>query len=59
MTGPYVFGRHQPASHTIIHVSDPHFLAGGALLGGRYEVERTFARTLGRSGRSTQPPLRS
>lgn len=46
MTGPYVFGRHQPASHTIIHVSDPHFLAGGALLGGRYEVERTFARTL-------------
>lgn len=46
MTGRYVFGRHQPASHTIIHVSDPHFLAGGALLGGRYEVERTFARTL-------------
>lgn len=45
MSGPYVFGRHQPASHTIIHVSDPHFLAGGAALGGRYDVEATFART--------------
>src|SRR6218665_2315356 len=42
----YVFGRHQPASHVIIHVSDTHFLAGGAKLGGRYEVDRTFARTL-------------
>lgn len=46
MPGPYVFGRHEPASHTIIHVSDPHFLAGGARLGGRYDVEETFARTL-------------
>lgn len=46
MPGPYVFGRHQPASHTIIHVSDPHFLADGARLGGRYDVEDTFARTL-------------
>ncbi|MFJ2368461.1 phosphodiesterase [Microbacterium sp. NPDC087665] len=46
MPGPYVFGRHQPASHTIIHVSDPHFLAEGARLGGRYDVETTFARTL-------------
>lgn len=45
MSGPYVFGRHQPASHTIIHVSDPHFLAGGAALGDRYDVEATFART--------------
>lgn len=42
----YVFGRHQPASHVIVHVSDPHFLAGGARLGGRYDVERNFARTL-------------
>ena len=46
MPGPYVFGRHQPASHTIIHVSDPHFLAEGARLSGRYDVEDTFARTL-------------
>lgn len=44
--GQYVFGRHQPPSHVIIHVSDPHFLAGGAPLGGRYDVEANFARTL-------------
>ena len=42
----YVFGRHEPASHVLIHVSDPHFLAGGASLGGRYDVEANFARTL-------------
>ncbi|MEV4735446.1 MULTISPECIES: metallophosphoesterase [unclassified Microbacterium] len=50
MTAPseseYVFGRHRPASHVVVHVSDPHFLAGGAHLGGRYDVESTFARTL-------------
>src|SRR5690606_21386684 len=46
MPGPHVFGRHRPASHTVIHVSDPHFLAGGAVLGGRYDVEATFSRTL-------------
>ncbi|WP_372969525.1 phosphodiesterase [Microbacterium sp.] len=44
--GQYVFGRHQPPSHVVIHVSDPHFLAGGAPLGGRYDVEANFARTL-------------
>ncbi|WP_337003510.1 MULTISPECIES: phosphodiesterase [unclassified Microbacterium] len=43
---PYVFGRHEPASHVIIHVSDPHFLAAGAHLGGRYDVAANFARTL-------------
>lgn len=42
----FVFGRHDPASHVVIHVSDPHFLAGGARLGGRYDVESNFARTL-------------
>lgn len=42
----YVFGRHRPASHVIVHVSDPHFLAGGRRLGGRYDVEASFARTL-------------
>ena len=46
MPGPHVFGRRQPASHTIIHVSDPHFLAGGAQLADRFDVEQTFARTL-------------
>lgn len=42
----YAFGRHEPASHVLIHVSDPHFLAEGARLGGRYDVEANFARTL-------------
>lgn len=42
----YAFGRHRPASHVIVHVSDPHFLADGRRLGGRYDVETTFARTL-------------
>jgi 3',5'-cyclic AMP phosphodiesterase CpdA len=42
----HAFGRHRPASHVLIHVSDPHFLAGGARLGGRYDVEANFARTL-------------
>lgn len=40
------FGRSAPAQRVIIHLSDPHFLAAGALLGGRYAVEETFARTL-------------
>ncbi|MEV7609297.1 metallophosphoesterase [Microbacterium sp. NPDC089320] len=42
----FVFGRHDPATHVIIHVSDPHFLADGARLGGRYDVESNFGRTL-------------
>lgn len=41
-----VFGRHEQPSHVIIHVSDPHYLAGGVKLGGRYDVESNFARTL-------------
>lgn len=43
---PPVFGRYEPASHVLIHVSDPHFLADGGALGGQYDVESTFARTL-------------
>lgn len=42
----HVFGRHQPASHVVVHVSDTHFLAGGAKLGGRYDVDTSLARTL-------------
>ncbi|MEJ1088790.1 phosphodiesterase [Microbacterium sp. Mu-80] len=46
MAAPYVFGRHAPASHVIVHVSDPHLLAGGARLGGVYDVDSTLAVTL-------------
>ncbi|UNK69555.1 metallophosphoesterase [Microbacterium sp. H1-D42] len=46
MSAPYVFGRHEPASHVIVHVSDPHLLDGGGRLGGQYDVENTLAHTL-------------
>ncbi len=46
MSERYAFGGHAPASHTIVHLSDPHFLAGGARLGGRFDVERNFERML-------------
>lgn len=46
MSARYAFGRHEPASHVIVHVSDPHLLADGAALGGRYDVETNLARTL-------------
>lgn len=41
-----MFGRYEPASHVIVHVSDPHFLAEGRRLGGRFDVQASFARTL-------------
>ncbi|VXB05655.1 3',5'-cyclic adenosine monophosphate phosphodiesterase CpdA [Microbacterium sp. 8M] len=40
------FGRYAPPTHTLVHLSDPHLLAGGAALGGRFDVDRTLARTL-------------
>ena len=46
MAAPYVFGRHAPASHVIVHVSDPHLLADGARLGGVYDVDSTLSLTL-------------
>lgn len=46
MSAPFVFGSHDPASHVIVHVSDPHLLAGGARLGERYDVDAMLGRTL-------------
>lgn len=40
------FGRHRPATHTVIHLSDPHFLAGGARHPGGADSDANFARTL-------------
>ncbi len=40
------FGRHDPASHTLVHLSDPHFLAGGARHPGGADTESNFQRTL-------------
>lgn len=42
------FGRHAPASHTLLHLSDTHFLGGDALLGGAVDTERNLRRTLDR-----------
>lgn len=46
MSASFAFGRHAPASHVIVHISDPHLLAGGARLGGRFDVDDTLERTL-------------
>ena len=40
------FGRYPSASHTLIHLSDPHFLAGGARHPGGADSDANFARTL-------------
>lgn len=46
MATQFAFGMYPPASHTVIHLSDTHFLAGGARLGGRFDVEENFHHTL-------------
>lgn len=46
MSERFAFGSHAPASHTIVHLSDPHFLEGGALLSGRFPVEKNFSQML-------------
>lgn len=46
MSASFAFGSHAPASHVIVHISDPHLLAGGARLGGQFDVDDTLHRTL-------------
>lgn len=46
-----VFGSHQPPSHTIIHLSDPHFVAGGARHSGGADSDGNLAHTLAAIGR--------
>jgi len=46
MTALPAFGRHEAASHTIIHLSDPHLLAGGARHAGGADSDANLARTL-------------
>ncbi|MDR6868628.1 3',5'-cyclic AMP phosphodiesterase CpdA [Microbacterium resistens] len=40
------FGRYAPPTHTLVHLSDPHLLAGGERLGGRFDVDASLERTL-------------
>jgi len=42
------FGQHDPAHHTLIHISDTHLLAGDALLGGEYDTRANLAAMLDR-----------
>ncbi|PKI91905.1 phosphodiesterase [Actinomycetales bacterium SN12] len=46
MSASFAFGSHPPASHVIVHISDPHLLADGARLADRFDVESTLQRTL-------------
>ncbi|MFC4139046.1 MULTISPECIES: phosphodiesterase [unclassified Microbacterium] len=46
MTALPAFGRHEAASHTIIHLSDPHLLAGGARHAGGADSDANLERTL-------------
>lgn len=50
------FGRYAPPTHTIVHVSDPHLLAGGARLAGRFDVAGTMDRTLAAIERAVERP---
>lgn len=43
---PVRFGQYPPALRTIVHLSDTHFLDGGALLGGRFDTAANLGRTL-------------
>ncbi|MET3770128.1 3',5'-cyclic AMP phosphodiesterase CpdA [Marisediminicola sp. UYEF4] len=45
-------GQHPPPAHTIVHISDTHFLAGGALLFGAVETEKNLRQGLGQLERS-------
>ncbi|MCB1298576.1 MAG: phosphodiesterase [Microthrixaceae bacterium] len=40
------FGQYPPASRTIVHIADTHLRGGNALLGGRFDTERTLAATM-------------
>lgn len=37
---PYRFGQYEPAQRLLVHLSDLHLLANGALLGGAHDTER-------------------
>lgn len=40
------FGQYAPATRTIVHIADTHLRAGNALLGDRFDTERTLAATM-------------
>lgn len=44
--GQYQFGQYRPASRTIVHIADTHLRGGNALLGDRFDTERTLEATM-------------
>ncbi|WP_353810560.1 metallophosphoesterase [Agromyces sp. SYSU T00194] len=48
-------GQDDPPTHVIAHLSDSHFLAGGAPLHGAIDTDRTFARALEQVEASGRP----
>lgn len=55
MTTP-VFGSHPPARRTLLHLSDTHLLAGGRLLGGRFDTVARLEEMLERAERVRPAP---
>lgn len=49
-------GQHPPPAHTIVHISDTHFLAGGAPLYGSVETEKNLRQALAQLERSDIRP---
>lgn len=43
---PPQFGQYPPALRTIVHIADTHLRAGNALLGDRFDTERTLMETM-------------
>lgn len=50
------FGSHPPARRTLLHISDTHLLAGGRLLGGRFDTVANLEAMLSRARRITPAP---
>jgi len=46
------FGRHEPASRVLLHLSDTHLLAGNRPLGGRYDTAANLRATLAAAERT-------
>ena len=49
-------GHYPPPTHTIVHVSDPHYLGGGRALYGLVDTDRTLARAFEQLERSGTHP---
>jgi len=51
-----MYGQYPDPTHVVAHLSDPHLLAGGALLYGAVDTEANLVQALARLGRITPRP---